>query len=277
MKSKNLFIKLFLTAMLLVSARASAQVTIGSGVSPAPYALLELDTGNTPGGLRLPQLSGAEAAALRTSVKSAGKRAEGLMYHDLDTNCIKFWNGTGEWQQLCGDYSVVRHLTGLMDESVHRIERMVERLNNIETRMVDVRRYIGRNSYPPFTGSVPSVPRPALNVAGGFTGVNLYVISTGYFYNLIGTGTLLGSAPQSNGTRYYLFVSGDSCVPGDGVFGPLSWHRQDARTVGSLWINNASHPLYFDHTGIYFVAASGGTVSGTFHFSQALILIDPNY
>ncbi len=91
---KNLFVRLFVAATLLVPASVNAQVTIGSGKVPENFSVLELDNPNNKlRGLRLPRLTAANITALENSI-SENPDAKGLRVYNMDENCVWTWDGT---------------------------------------------------------------------------------------------------------------------------------------------------------------------------------------
>lgn len=88
-----------LIGMLLISSSGFGQVTIGDGVPPQPYSLLELSTVDFKGGLRLPQITTAERDAFNF-VSGADVLAQGLTIYNTDTRCVEYWNNK-KWVSLC--------------------------------------------------------------------------------------------------------------------------------------------------------------------------------
>ena len=80
-----------------------AQVVVGDAVAPQPFSALEVISNGT-GGLRLPQLTNAQRAAVQTAIEALAPaeqpKAKGLMIFNLDTKCVNTWNGT-EWISTC--------------------------------------------------------------------------------------------------------------------------------------------------------------------------------
>ena len=102
MRKQSLFVKLYLSAMLVFFAPigANAQVTIGSNNPPSPWSLLDLDNPadtDRHRALHLPRLDNDAREALTPNAD-----AQGLMIFNTDTRCLEFWNST-EWISLCDD------------------------------------------------------------------------------------------------------------------------------------------------------------------------------
>ena len=274
----------FCTTICAMSFTAMAQVTIGSVTPPAAFSLLELCTSNVKSGLRLPQLEKEEAATLRVKVADAIKageevRVEGLMFYNLYTSCIEYWNGE-MWRYLCGEESVdalierIRALT----RDITVLEERVEYLENF-TRVSDIVSWTGRSNFPNFNGVArPGIPSPA--GANGITGLGVSMISTGATYIFWGTGTIQVSS-LSNNNVYYLLVSGAADDFANGISQVLSWHQGEP-TISTLWIQgsgDAIHlPLYIDHTGIYIRTTYNinNILNAPFRFSKTMILMNPD-
>ena len=75
------------------------QVVIGNnGATPRPFSLLEMDTTNYKGGLRLPQLTTTEREAI--DLASGPGAAHGLVIYNISNDCVEFWDGD-QWESLC--------------------------------------------------------------------------------------------------------------------------------------------------------------------------------
>ncbi len=105
---KNLFVRLFVAATLLVPASVNAQVTIGSGKVPENFSVLELDNpSNNPRGLRLPRLSETDLETLKEKLRDLqgeeAAAAQGLRVYNTDKDCVWTWDGD-EWIKWgCGE------------------------------------------------------------------------------------------------------------------------------------------------------------------------------
>jgi len=102
MRKQSLFVKLYLSAMLVffASIGANAQVTIGSDNPPSQWSLLDLNEnadGTSSRALHLPRLDNDAREALTPNAD-----AQGLMIFNTETRCLEFWNST-EWISLCDD------------------------------------------------------------------------------------------------------------------------------------------------------------------------------
>ncbi|MDR1563235.1 MAG: hypothetical protein LBS54_09220 [Dysgonamonadaceae bacterium] len=88
-------------ALLLLSAGAKAQVTIGSADNPHSFSILELVGGGTRG-LRLPQMTTAERDGLQLGdlTGDVAAKAQGLEIFNTDTKCVETWNGS-KWIESC--------------------------------------------------------------------------------------------------------------------------------------------------------------------------------
>lgn len=94
--------KLKITYILLcvlpcLCIKTSAQVTVGADKKPGDYSVLEINTDNTPGGLRMPHLTTAQ----RNGLVLSGKPAEGLTIYNTTIDCIEYWDGAN-WMNNCG-------------------------------------------------------------------------------------------------------------------------------------------------------------------------------
>jgi len=106
MRKQSLFVKLYLSAMLVFFAPigANAQVTIGSSHPPSDWSLLDLQNPSDTDlhrALHLPRLDIDAREALFDS-NDPNPTAKGLMIFNTDTRCLEFWNST-EWISLCDD------------------------------------------------------------------------------------------------------------------------------------------------------------------------------
>jgi hypothetical protein len=95
---------LIAAALLVMSAGAKAQVTIGSTDNPHSFSILELVSGGERG-MRLPQMTFCEQDELTAILKGLLTQAEknaaqGLQIFNTDTECIETWNGS-KWIQKC--------------------------------------------------------------------------------------------------------------------------------------------------------------------------------
>lgn len=91
-------IKIFILFMALCAISLHAQVTIGESKDPEEFISLKLVS--TRGGLRYPQLSTAERAAL--GALNANSLAYGLMiYNTTGTGCLEYVKGADGWFNLC--------------------------------------------------------------------------------------------------------------------------------------------------------------------------------
>jgi hypothetical protein len=89
---------LIFAALLLLSTRLQAQVTMGSLDPPQSFSVLELiSSGNK--GMRLPQLTTTQRDEISTT---HGNNPEmmGLQIFNIITGCVETWNGTG-WISVC--------------------------------------------------------------------------------------------------------------------------------------------------------------------------------
>ena len=98
-----------LLTVLLVTMPLRAQVIVGDSEAPHSFSLLELVAKSpTVGGLRLPQLTDAQCASLKTfftsgTTSSEDKAAaEGLVVYNTDTHCLFFW-GEDDWVSVCNE------------------------------------------------------------------------------------------------------------------------------------------------------------------------------
>jgi len=267
---KTIFKPLLFIAVCVFPLMVTAQVTIGSGSVPASYCLLELDTRNTKGGLRLPQLKGTAIDDFKTSVEATMATAtteqkeyvEGLIFYNLDIDCIEFWSETG-WQPLCGDSVTLK----VMRDSLFQLEQRVEVL---EKRIHTLENFIELSEITDYTVTTTSL-----------VGLGVSVIRSGFTHNFWGTGTVSGISTLSltNGNTYYLIRSGTTDNPTAGICQPLTLY-QGSPTIGTLWIKTGSNayslPIYFDNTGIYIQPTTQMNLGtgATFRFTQSLILVD---
>ena len=98
--------RLFYSVLLLfigITLNLQAQVVIGDAVAPQSFSALEIISNGT-GGLRLPQLTNVQRAAVQTAIEALAPaeqyKALGLMIFNLNTDCVETWNGT-EWKRNC--------------------------------------------------------------------------------------------------------------------------------------------------------------------------------
>ncbi|MDR1562955.1 MAG: hypothetical protein LBS54_07755 [Dysgonamonadaceae bacterium] len=96
---------LIAVALLMMSASAKAQVTIGATTDPHEFSLLEL-VSEGERGLRLPQMNFCEhkdlTAKLQDPLLTQAEKdaAKGLQIFNTDTKCVETWNGS-KWIQTC--------------------------------------------------------------------------------------------------------------------------------------------------------------------------------
>jgi len=93
---------LILSFMIACSTKLHAQVTIGDGIEPQRFSILELSTLTTKGGIRLPQLTTDEKLGLdldELTNEDEIEKAKGLTVYDIKTNSVEYWNGT-TWARL---------------------------------------------------------------------------------------------------------------------------------------------------------------------------------
>jgi hypothetical protein len=100
----NKYFFIIAVALLMMSAGAKAQVTIGATTDPKEFSLLELISGGERG-LRLPQMNFCEQGELNTKLKTLSTQAEkdaakGLQVFNTVTKCVETWNGT-KWIKQC--------------------------------------------------------------------------------------------------------------------------------------------------------------------------------
>lgn len=109
---KLIIYRLVLLAMLLTSMFSGihSQVTIGDGVAPQSFSLLEISSNNTKGGLRLPRITEIQRDEIIVKIgniadpaikANAEQAVKGLTIYNLDNNCLESWNGT-KWLSFCG-------------------------------------------------------------------------------------------------------------------------------------------------------------------------------
>jgi hypothetical protein len=111
---KRLTLLLFLFSLW---GTVMGQVTIGDGIPPQDFSVLEVSTKDTRGGLRLPQLNTDDRDSWRdyflgkrtdNPVNTGGSgvsddellNAPGLAIFNTDTQCYEYWNGL-RWVSLC--------------------------------------------------------------------------------------------------------------------------------------------------------------------------------
>lgn len=73
---------------VLINVRSLAQVTIGEGISPESFSILQLESN---GGLRLNQLDTIQRNMLSVS---GNAKAEGLVIYNTNTKNMEIWNGS---------------------------------------------------------------------------------------------------------------------------------------------------------------------------------------
>lgn len=97
---------LLVSLMFFLVTGLQAQVTIGDGVAPQKFSILEI-VSNSKGGMRLPQLTTVERDGITDAAFKANPLAEGLSIFNTSTKCYEYWNG-GRWVSLCkGDASII--------------------------------------------------------------------------------------------------------------------------------------------------------------------------
>ena len=106
MKLNLSLVACYSSLLLLFTLPINAQVTIGSTDKPNTFSILELVTTQRTGGLRLPQLDGAQYAALTLQLQTLSSSAEklaaqGLTIFNKESGCLEFWNGSDDWIKLC--------------------------------------------------------------------------------------------------------------------------------------------------------------------------------
>jgi len=111
-------IYLFLLFVSIFAIGANAQVTIGSVKEPEKYSILEID-GNY-GGVRLPQLTTADKAALEAKFAENTAGSEGLLIYSVDDSELQFWDGV-KWVSAKGSPEPWR-VSGGSDEATSNTE-----------------------------------------------------------------------------------------------------------------------------------------------------------
>lgn len=99
---KNLTNALLIVLLIAFSTKLHSQVTIGDGIEPQDFSILEISTLSTKGGIRLPQLTSIEKLGLSLdTITNAEKRdkALGLLVYDITTNSVEYWDGV-RWERL---------------------------------------------------------------------------------------------------------------------------------------------------------------------------------
>lgn len=79
-----------------------AQVTIGDGIAPQKFSVLELSTLTTKGGFRLPHLTEIEKLGLALDGLTDPDqqiKAKGLTVYDSTNNTVEYWDGI-RWERL---------------------------------------------------------------------------------------------------------------------------------------------------------------------------------
>lgn len=101
LKSRNaLFVISFFAISL--ATQLQAQVTIGDGILPQKFSILELSTLSTKGGIRLPQLTTREKLDLSLETLTNPEeieKAKGLTVYDITANSVEYWDGV-VWERL---------------------------------------------------------------------------------------------------------------------------------------------------------------------------------
>jgi len=102
MNKNNIFPTLLLMVMMSFTKSMSAQVTIGSGKPPNPFALLDLCTTEQKKGLHNARMTTAQRDMLVTPNSPLADREEarGLVIFNITNNCLEFFNGK-KWVSLC--------------------------------------------------------------------------------------------------------------------------------------------------------------------------------
>lgn len=101
LKSRN---ALFVISFFVISlaTQLQAQVTIGDGIPPQKFSILELSTLSTKGGIRLPQLTTREKLDLSLETLTNPEeieKAKGLTVYDITANSVEYWDGA-VWERL---------------------------------------------------------------------------------------------------------------------------------------------------------------------------------
>ena len=109
-KYKLSIVNFQLSIILIVAFFASslkAQVKIGDAVNPQNYSIVEIDTTQYKGGLRMPQLTTFQRDSISDILKQATNQVagKGLVIFNTDTKCLEFWNGS-TWISLCEGVAV---------------------------------------------------------------------------------------------------------------------------------------------------------------------------
>ena len=100
----NFQLSTVLLMVVLFASPLKAQVKIGDVVNPQSYSIVEIDTTQYKGGLRMPQLTTFQRDSIGGILKQATNQVagKGLVIFNTDTKCLEFWNGS-TWISLCSD------------------------------------------------------------------------------------------------------------------------------------------------------------------------------
>jgi Fibrobacter succinogenes major domain (Fib_succ_major). len=208
MKTKT---KRFFYSLLLLfigsTLNLQSQVVIGDAVVPQPFSALEIISNGT-GGLRLPQLTNAQRAAVQTAIEALApaeqQKAKGLMVFNLDTKCVNTWNGT-EWISICA---------GLVG-SIGSLDCSGAAITAISGTTVNVTKTL---TYSDLTGTVSVTDGQELGVEGSLT-----VIANGDQDLTDPTGSInikiTGTAPAAN-TSIPVALAGADCNISVTISGP---------------------------------------------------------
>lgn len=84
------------------SMKLQSQVTIGAGIEPQKFSILEISTLMNKGGVRLPQLTTDEKLNLDLHALTNPdeiEKAKGLTVYDITNNSVEYWDGV-VWERL---------------------------------------------------------------------------------------------------------------------------------------------------------------------------------
>jgi Fibrobacter succinogenes major domain (Fib_succ_major). len=194
--------RLFYSVLLLfigITLNLQAQVVIGDAVAPQSFSALEIISNGT-GGLRLPQLTNAQRAAVQTAIEALAPaeqyKALGLMIFNLETNCVETWNGT-EWKRNCASADL---------GSIGSLDCSGAAITTISGAAVNVNKTL---TYSDLTGIVSVTDGQELGTEGSLT-----VIANGAQELTDPTGTInikiTGTAPAA-GTSIPVALAGADC------------------------------------------------------------------
>ena len=111
----NCQLSIILLMVALFASPLKAQVKIGDVTNPQSYSILEIDTTQYKGGLRMPQLTTQQRDSLSTNVfPLAGNQdaSKGLVIFNTDSKCLEYWNNS-EWISLCSDVAASPAANGI--------------------------------------------------------------------------------------------------------------------------------------------------------------------